>query len=344
MDNKVYKSRGATMKKINVKFIGRTGYDVIGRHLEKKYELSEVEKPDFAVFTCDTRQECFKYDCVRILVMGENERPDFNLFDYAVGFDKIDFSDRYLYYPLYCWNIYTDKMERALSKHLYADDYYLTKQKFCNFIVSNGANANKIRDNMFDELSKVKKVDSAGRYRNNMADGKPIPYNKTTNFQEQYKFTIAFENSSYKGYTTEKIFQAWAAGTIPIYWGDPCITEQFNQDAFINCHNFASLSEMIDYVKRVDCDDELYLRIQKTPILKEDSIVPIIRGEHYLMDFLSHIFDQEPEVALRRTNYKDGWGAFYERDAKRHYELDHSRLVSIAYKLSRILHGTNEIK
>ena len=35
-----------------------------------------------------------------------------------------------------------------------------------------------------------------------------------------HKFNIAFENSSYPGYVTEKITDAFIANTIPIYWGD----------------------------------------------------------------------------------------------------------------------------
>lgn len=34
-----------------------------------------------------------------------------------------------------------------------------------------------------------------------------------------YKFMIAFENSKIKGYSTEKIFNALYAHTIPIYFG-----------------------------------------------------------------------------------------------------------------------------
>ncbi|CAJ99309.1 alpha (1,3)-fucosyltransferase fragment 2 [Helicobacter acinonychis str. Sheeba] len=32
---------------------------------------------------------------------GENEVPNFNLFDYAIGFDGLDFKERYLRMPLY---------------------------------------------------------------------------------------------------------------------------------------------------------------------------------------------------------------------------------------------------
>lgn len=37
---------------------------------------------------------------------------------------------------------------------------------------------------------------------------------------KNYKFNICFENGSSPGYITEKLFQAYAGGCIPIYWGD----------------------------------------------------------------------------------------------------------------------------
>ncbi|MGL2559712.1 fucosyltransferase, partial [Helicobacter pylori] len=37
----------------------------------------------------------------RVFYTGENEVPNFNLFDYAIGFDELDFRDRYLRMPLY---------------------------------------------------------------------------------------------------------------------------------------------------------------------------------------------------------------------------------------------------
>ncbi|MDU9760969.1 fucosyltransferase, partial [Helicobacter pylori] len=37
----------------------------------------------------------------RVFYTGENEAPNFNLFDYAIGFDELDFNNRYLRMPLY---------------------------------------------------------------------------------------------------------------------------------------------------------------------------------------------------------------------------------------------------
>jgi hypothetical protein len=51
-------------------------------------------------------------------------------------------------------------------------------------------------------------------------------------------FTIAIENSSNKGYHTEKIIDAFLSKTFPIYWGCPNLEELgYNPDGFIYCEN-----------------------------------------------------------------------------------------------------------
>jgi len=84
-------------------------------------------------------------------------------------------------------------------------------------------------------------------------------------FLKGYKFTIAFENSSFPGYTTEKIAEAFTANTIPIYWGNPLVGRDFNPESFINCHNFDSFDKVIDHVIKVDNDDDLYRKYISSP-------------------------------------------------------------------------------
>ena len=57
------------------------------------------EKPDFVL--CGTFGFDFlKYDCCRIQFSGEDSWPDLNLYDYAMGFEVLDFDGRYLRLPL----------------------------------------------------------------------------------------------------------------------------------------------------------------------------------------------------------------------------------------------------
>lgn len=186
--------------------------------LKKHYAvIVDSHKPDYIFYSC-MGLEHLNYDGIRIFFTGENVRADFNFCDYGIGFDYMSFEDRYLRYPLYL--CYMTTMEKVNTKHLYITPEILHKKtRFCTFVVSNGG-ADEKRIQFFDFLSQYKRVDSGGRYKNNI--GTAIKDKHT--FLESGKFNIAFENSSTNGYTTEKLFDAFASHTIPIYWGDERIS------------------------------------------------------------------------------------------------------------------------
>ena len=208
------------MKRIRIKYLdwweGFNPEDYkIHNILSKHYEIEQSENPDY-VFCSLFSKEALKYNAVRILYSGENFCPDFNLFDYAIGFDYLIFGDRYIRYPNYLFNIkYSQETNMMLNKHTISDELFSNKTDFCSFVVSNG-NADPIRDLFFDKLSEYKRVNSGGKYRNNI--GIPQGVENKYEFQKKHKFVIAFENSSQPGYTTEKLIQAFSAGSIPIYW------------------------------------------------------------------------------------------------------------------------------
>lgn len=49
----------------------------------------------------------------------------------------------------------------------------------------------------------------------------------------EYMFSIVMENAVYDKYYTEKITDAFATGTVPVYWGTRKITEDFNSEGII---------------------------------------------------------------------------------------------------------------
>ena len=48
-----------------------------------------------------------------------------------------------------------------------------------------------------------------------------------------YMFSVIIENGKYDDYYTEKITDAFATGTVPIYYGSPSIVEKFNPEGII---------------------------------------------------------------------------------------------------------------
>ncbi len=225
------------------------------------------------------------------------------------------------------YNLYTEDYERALIKHLDIKDEYADR-KFCNFVYSN-ENASKERDIFFSLLNNYKKIDSGGRYKNNIGGAVENKYE----FQMGYKFSIAFENSLSSGYTTEKILQAFSAKTIPIYWGNPKIGKDFNEKAFINCHAYNSFGEVIERVKEIDVDKELYLKILEEPAFVESGET---RKEYEnLHTFIKNICGQNPEEARRRGT--GTWNRIYYETMRRLYRLDDERFKRDHFCLLRYL-------
>jgi hypothetical protein len=268
--------------------------------LKPHYSIEVSDNPDY-LFAATHDDQYLRYDCIRILFAVENVTANFNLCDYAIGLNHIHFEDRYLRYPFYLF--YDFAIKQAEMKHCDIDLFCLSgKKKFCNFIVSNG-NADEERSRFFDLLSHYKSVDSGGAYKNNI--GRRVE-NKFQ-FQKEYKFSICFENSSTSGYLTEKLIEAAAAKTIPIYWGDPNATKSLyaggggiNAKAIINVHDFNSFEDVVSEISRIDQSDELFIKMLKEPLFLEADHVEILNVR--LEAFLKSIFDNSLSSAIRRGN------------------------------------------
>jgi hypothetical protein len=65
----------------------------------------------------------------------------------------------------------------------------------------------------------------------------------------QYTFALCFENMILKGWITEKIFDCFYSGTVPIYWGEPEIEKVIPTDCYIDMRQFSGYPELRAYLK-----------------------------------------------------------------------------------------------
>ena len=67
---------------------------------------------------------------------------------------------------------------------------------------------------------------------------------------QKYKFAICYENArDIPGYITEKIFDCFFAGCVPVYLGVPNVTEHIPEDTFIDKRNFETYDKLYKYLK-----------------------------------------------------------------------------------------------
>lgn len=86
----------------------------------------------------------------------------------------------------------------------------------------------------------------------------------------EYKFALCFENCISRGWISEKIFDCFSAGTIPIYLGAPDIEKIIPPECFIDFRKFKTYNELYEFLhSRTKKDLETYraaiLKFLKTP-------------------------------------------------------------------------------
>jgi alpha(1,3/1,4) fucosyltransferase len=265
--------------------------------LANNFNIEETDNPDFVIFSSfngekERAMPKIEGDFKKIFWTGENIRVDMKKCDFGFGFEYENEikSQKYTRLPLYAYygagkDLTVKKNPRAIKKQ---------KTKFCNYAYSKDA---KERVAFFKELSKYKRIDAPGKSMNNMPPILPRRFNgfiraiqaiegaatknyrlssiisrhignwrrDVINFQKDYKFTIAFENSSYPGYTTEKIYHPMLASSIPVYWGNPEIGRDFNTKSFINYHAHNDMKKVADVVIELDQNEKKYLKMLSQP-------------------------------------------------------------------------------
>ncbi len=287
--------------------------------LEDKYTfIYTPEEPDYLFCSCFDDYNFIKYDCIRIFYTNENFHPDFQLFDYCIGYNHdLSFGDRFCYLIPALFSIERLKTESVFFKAnttQYSIEEIKQRDIFCDFVY-NHDNHGK-RERYFELFNKYKRVEATGPLCNNQSvASKPNNnYTEKLNFQRKCKFSLIIESCDFSnGLVTEKVFHALLAGTIPIYCGEKAINEIVNPERIINIDDYSSEEDLLRHVIEIDKDDNLYLEILNRPILKDSLFFEQQRKN--LNAFLDHIFSQEKKEAVRRPK-PEFWAGRYDRDLK----------------------------
>lgn len=197
------------------------------------FDFEESDNPDFIIFGPYGNDIPAKGNYTRIAYYCENIVPDLNICEWAFGVPREEEVNHPNYRRIQWHGVNPESLIKPAAHDV--DAIFNSKTKFCNFLYGHKV---KYREAFFKELSKYKKVDAPGKSMNNMpsidALYKGDIWERKRQFLEPYKFTIAFENYSYPGYQTEKLYDAMTMNNIPVYCGDPFIGDIFNTDSFIN--------------------------------------------------------------------------------------------------------------
>ena len=247
---------------------------------ERFQVIRDDVNPDYLIFgDSNFGNNNVNYDnknCVKVFYTGENARPWDYRCHYSISFDHHEFEGRNYRLPLYVIYDYDNHFRdvhvpnTSNINRLPADLRLLTEKKFCSFVVKN--DACEMRNKWFHKLNEHKGVDSAGPLFNNV--GYILPRGEDSvpaklKFLNGYKFNLCFENSSYPGYATEKLYEALCAKTIPIYWGSPTIEVDFNTKAFLNWHDYGNDEDFFKAIKEIDENPDMYEEMYLEPMFAD---------------------------------------------------------------------------
>lgn len=242
------------------------------------------------------------HNSVRILISGEagdhfeeggKLAPDeykkgFYHYGLTCAYDNMSPNHIYLPQPYIMLNLYNNGWKSLIRDGSNAPE----KTEFCDFIYSNGNSL--LRRQFCEKLQEYKKVNCAGAVDRNRGDLVGTGYDKMGYlakqvYQSKHKFSIAFENNYFPGYTTEKLSDPFVARSLPIYSGNPKVYELFNKRSFINVDLFGDWDAAIDYIKYVDENDFMYKAyMEQTPF--EDNKVPEKYSDENYLAFFKRIF------------------------------------------------------
>ncbi len=232
------------------------------------------ENPDILFCSCFGNIENVKRLSakVKIFFYGENlERySKYNniellksTFDLIVGSRYTDLENKILrlplwllYYNYYNMNNKDDNIITFLERK-YKINSKINKTIFCSLIARHDSDGQ--RTILLKETEKYGNVMCPSRFNNN-CNGIKRGNEDKIEFVKQCKYNICPENSKYEGYFTEKIFQSFESGCIPIYWAiDEPEKEILNKNKYCFIKNINDKNEVTEKIKEVVEDPDKYL-------------------------------------------------------------------------------------
>ena len=225
----------------------------------------------------------------RLFITGECVRPyvetkfsKFNSYcleecDLAFGFDYEESvaSPKYKRLPLWILHYFPasatkDEIAATLERFILGSGL---RPRFCSMVANHDGERN-LRASMKIGVESIGGVSCPGTFLHN-DDSLRVDYqDDKVSWLRQFRFTICPENVRGEGYVTEKLFHAFEAGCIPIYWGfsrdpEPAV---INKDTLIWWDPESGGKEAIDLIRAMEAEHALYIRFAQQSVFVDGAV------------------------------------------------------------------------
>lgn len=249
--------------------------------IEKRGLLHSSKKKKIALYSVFGPHwiTCFDNADARIFVERENlHKPHFEgflhryledeKFSLSLGFDKID-HPQYMRFPFWLmWTLFPatvtfDDIKQFVhnANNIQANP---ERSRFCAYVCSHD---DLNRKRIYEEFNAIAPLSCPGKLFHNDDSLKAKFNDNKIKYLSQFKFNLTPENSDYPGYVTEKLFEAIAAHTVPIYNGSDNNPEPdiINKDAIIFIKLGQDNNEAVNIVKDLNSSYSRYLEFSSQP-------------------------------------------------------------------------------
>ena len=181
-----------------------------------------------------------------------------------MSFDQGGYSGQNAYLPL--WQLHFRQNQTIYRSPQLGDSFRVENflngrraskvpKKFaCAFI----SNLDPRRMRAIEALRQYGEVDVFGKKFGNFAENKAM-------VARNYRYVLAFENDFYPGYVTEKIFDAYACSSVPLYWGSFGVDNSANFGSFLDVSNFENFESFAAYISQLSSNE--WRQIYEQPLM-----------------------------------------------------------------------------
>lgn len=188
--------------------------------------------------------------------------------DLALGFG-VHKEDKYLRFPYWLTTTFTPEMNEDDIVKRIREINTCIYEKTADCVLINKHDKKGTREMVYNGVKDILDVKLAGKWHNNTTALWDEFNNDKEAYLKTFKFNICAENDNTEHYVTEKIFDAFIAGCIPLYYGsnnnpEPCL---INKDAVIFWEKDSDNAANRELIRRLKEDENYYNEFISQPKL-----------------------------------------------------------------------------